>query len=1033
MDTDTDAHTNTHTQTRILLHRDTRDIQVPFSKISTEGREWVFNEPDCIVCQAHNCGTPEYQKARNYMRQRDALQYNSESGDLFFIHNSNRDTFSGVLSYAYQVTGSPPTANSNFSITREVYLNVPRFYELYKTITSIPYDVICLFGDFNNCTMPDERDILQAVKYSESDFRCDIPVPFALFTYQHENIRWMLSAENSGTTVSPHPRILRIPPPPGLPPTDAVYVSTEHKRVYTHEAYTRFFSDTVRFPGGGLFDDVGLGKTACVILLSVMNPVKSRKELYAKYTAELYGPDSTVYGVCQKLLKTQVPCGGIVSNNTQVFCHRHIPRGLDTSEFTATTSDFVVKKKSPFGNYPVHLLQSKATIIFVPNQVTTQWEEAIHTIPWVTEQGKRNNLIVITLTTKTQFDTVTYLQLLTADFVIVSHNFLTNDTFIQSVRRYTSNDTFDFKEALLNVSYNNVYSDPHFLYTVSPFIGCIRWHRMVIDEVHEIPDSDFLCRLYSKYRWCLSGTPVSARVVVKEKLPTIVRSSAYRRRTELFDFVDPFNTTTIQALNPPQPPQPLNLLLNPPPPQTPQQTNLHSIHSIEYILKYVAGPQFTYKPSEELDSYIANNVIRRNTDLSTAHEKQIPPITEYTYLLPLSHIERGLYDGYAKDNRFTPSMLEYPSNAKPRYKNSGTVIERLRELCSHPYMHAGFESAESLEDVSALLIGNYNARIQELETLIHTKTASCDKLLADVSQVSSDGDVMEYLQERVTALLKEISKAEADLKAARMNLNYYSTSCKAALESPDTECSICFAPFISSVVGIANCGHSFCYECIMTISKKAGGGPCALCRAKIHTVTRIDNTIPKQTSVYPVPPEYTRLQNKYGTKIAHVIMCIKYTIQQGERVIIFSQWTRLLKKMEDILCAEGIKCVSCRGNVSGKNNALRVFQNNPAIPVICLSSNNAASGSNLMCASVIVFLESLFDESREKCIEMEEQANGRARRLGQKLPVKVYRFITKDTIELNLLDMYSPNSLTSNVVDCSKEMPVYLGSTVSQL
>lgn len=1003
--------------TLLLLHRDTRAVHVPFSKIrSPENYEWVFNEPDCIVCQKHNCGTPDYISAKNYMKQRDALQYNSESGDLYFLHNANRDTYSGLISYAYYVTGAA-VIQANFSITREVYLNVTRFYILYSTETSIPYDVLSLFGDFNNCTHESDVDILRAVTYTDTGFRCEIPVPFTLFIYQHENIRWMLSAEASKQVTYAQPRIFNIPHPSGKP-EKSVYISTDHKRVYSHATYSAHYTKTVRFPGGCLFDDVGLGKTACVILVSIQNPPKYRASIYAQGLRDLYGND-TLSGLCTKVLKTGEKCNNTVSNNTQIFCHRHIPRNVDTSEFTADTASFIVKKgRKDRSGAPVFLLQSKATIIFVPNQVTTQWEEAIKTIPGGT--GTRNGLIVIALTTKTQFDTTTYLQLLTADFVIVSHNFLTNDAFIQSIRRYTSTDTADFQEALLNVSYNNVYSDPHFLWGVSPFIGCIRWHRMVIDEVHEIPDSDFLCGMYSKYRWCLSGTPGSVlskgvpkrgRLTIEDDLPvgsSVVSAKGVSQKV-LSSISSPRGLSTSISS-----PKGLSSVSSP-----------RGLSSIDYILKYIVGPRYTYEYSDSLTSVIIQNVIRRNTDLSTAHEKQIPPITEKVFIIELSRVERGLYSEYAQHNRYSPRMLEYPDTTGGRYKNANTIIEHLRELCSHPYMHAGFESAESLADVSDMLINNYNKRILALETLISTKTIVCDQLLADVSNVSSAGDAGRYLQDRVTSVITEITTAETELNTARRNLSYYKASCKDALESPDSECPICFVPYAGSVIGVADCGHSYCHDCILKISKSSGGGPCALCRQPIRTIRRLDNTVPKTVPKYQCPPEYNRMQNQYGTKIANVIMCIQHTIKTGERIIVFSQWTRLLKKLEDILRTEGIRSVSCRGNVSGKNNALRIFQSDPSIPVICLSSNNAASGSNLMSASVIIFLESLFADSRAKCIEMEEQANGRARRLGQKLPVKVYRFIAKDTLELPLLELYSPPD-PENIVDCSQEKPEYL-------
>ena len=66
--------------------------------------------------------------------------------------------------------------------------------------------------------------------------------------------------------------------------------------------------------------------------------------------------------------------------------------------------------------------------------------------------------------------------------------------------------------------------------------------------------------------------------------------------------------------------------------------------------------------------------------------------------------------------------------------------------------------------------------------------------------------------------------------------------------------------------------------------------------------------------------------------------------------------------------------------------------------IILLSSESANSGSNLTEANYIVMIDVLYDNI-EKVKAMESQAIGRAVRLGQKLPVKVVRFITRGTVE----------------------------------
>jgi len=70
-----------------------------------------------------------------------------------------------------------------------------------------------------------------------------------------------------------------------------------------------------------------------------------------------------------------------------------------------------------------------------------------------------------------------------------------------------------------------------------------------------------------------------------------------------------------------------------------------------------------------------------------------------------------------------------------------------------------------------------------------------------------------------------------------------------------------------------------------------------------------------------------------------------------------------------------------------------------------LSTENAASGTNLTDATHIIFMESHYGEFGN-IKAMEDQAIGRAVRLGQENQVNVYRLIMKNTIEEEIFNKY---------------------------
>ena len=139
--------------------------------------------------------------------------------------------------------------------------------------------------------------------------------------------------------------------------------------------------------------------------------------------------------------------------------------------------------------------------------------------------------------------------------------------------------------------------------------------------------------------------------------------------------------------------------------------------------------------------------------------------------------------------------------------------------------------------------------------------------------------------------------------------------------------------------------------------------------------------------------------NSYGSKMQMLITYI-YSIFDDpvNRVIIFSQYEKMLKMIAKTLSEFNIKFVHCTGNNYVVNRNIMKFKKDNSYRVILLSAENSNSGTNLTESSHVILVDVLqHDTEQTKAIEF--QAIGRAIRLGQCLPVKIVRFITKGTIE----------------------------------
>jgi len=134
---------------------------------------------------------------------------------------------------------------------------------------------------------------------------------------------------------------------------------------------------------------------------------------------------------------------------------------------------------------------------------------------------------------------------------------------------------------------------------------------------------------------------------------------------------------------------------------------------------------------------------------------------------------------------------------------------------------------------------------------------------------------------------------------------------------------------------------------------------------------------------------------------------IIFNEDKSNKIIIFSQWMKMLKLESHALRESDIEFVFCRGNVHTMSNSIKKFKEDSNVRVILLSSDSCNSGSNLTEANHIMLLDAV-GGNVEHAKAVENQAVGRAMRLGQTRTVNVHRFVIKDSIEeeyYNLLNV----------------------------
>ncbi|XP_021008653.1 probable global transcription activator SNF2L1 isoform X3 [Mus caroli] len=152
----------------------------------------------------------------------------------------------------------------------------------------------------------------------------------------------------------------------------------------------------------------------------------------------------------------------------------------------------------------------------------------------------------------------------------------------------------------------------------------------------------------------------------------------------------------------------------------------------------------------------------------------------------------------------------------------------------------------------------------------------------------------------------------------------------------------------------------------------------------------------------PGPP-YTTDEHIVGNsgKMVALDKLLARIKEQGSRVLIFSQMTRLLDILEDYCMWRGYEYSRLDGQTphEEREEAIDAFNApNSSKFIFMLSTRAGGLGINLASADVVI----LYDSDWNPQVDL--QAMDRAHRIGQKKPVRVFRLITDNTVEERIVE-----------------------------
>ena len=396
-------------------------------------------------------------------------------------------------------------------------------------------------------------------------------------------------------------------------------------------------------------------------------------------------------------------------------------------------------------------------------------------------------------------------------------------------------------------------------------------------------------------------------------------------------------------------------------------SNIYDFNEIVKFLTNIENSNFNleyFKHNSEIlyeTLFIKNNP--DNVDIT------IPKPNIETIFLDMSPLERNIYDSALDDDN------------------------KKFELCNHimvseQYLSILGNEPQPLNEIHIKMTEYFSKKIDML-------TKRIENIDKDIEKYSSSPDKLIELNTKKTDI-------NLELNTYKSKFNIFNNIQDTINETED--CPICFEELNTLTRTLTPCGHSYCSTCISNMKKNSYSNnniKCALCR---HTFKLNELSVIKNEN-----EEVTENTTRMGTKLSYLLNTVKTILDNtNEKIIIFSQFDTFIKLVSKIFTENNINNIFINGSINIVNSKIKKFKLDNSINVVFISSDKSPSGLNLQEASHIILLDSL-NTTKENAITIEDQAIGRAVRIGQTKTVNVKRLIMRNTIEH---DMYIRNIST---------------------
>jgi len=156
-------------------------------------------------------------------------------------------------------------------------------------------------------------------------------------------------------------------------------------------------------------------------------------------------------------------------------------------------------------------------------------------------------------------------------------------------------------------------------------------------------------------------------------------------------------------------------------------------------------------------------------------------------------------------------------------------------------------------------------------------------------------------------------------------------------------------------------------------------------------------------------PGVTTGRSPPSAKLDMLMDMLPEMIEEGRRILLFSQFTSMLDLIGQALDAAGIPHVTLTGDTRDRSTPINAFTQGD-VPLFLISLKAGGVGLNLTAADTVIHYDPWWNPAAE------EQASDRAHRIGQDKPVFVYKLIAAGSIEERIVALQERKAALADAI-----------------